>query len=56
MACNLIVTPEIEIDLISPKYVNMESHLVYDRDTNGLLITEFGPERGHNELAICLQS
>ena len=31
----------------------MELHLVYDRDTNGLLFTEFGPERGHNELAIC---
>ena len=24
----------------------MELHLVYDRDTNGLLFTEFGPERG----------
>ena len=31
----------------------MELHLVYDRDTNGLLFTEFGPERGHIELAIC---
>ena len=31
----------------------MELHLVYDRDTNGLLFTEFGPERGNNELAIC---
>ena len=31
----------------------MELHLVYDRDTNGLLYTEFGPEREHNELAIC---
>ena len=31
----------------------MELHLVYDRDTNGSLYTEFGPERGHNELAIC---
>ena len=26
---------------------------VYNRDTNGLLFTEFGPERGHIELAIC---
>ena len=31
----------------------MELHLVYDRDTNGLLFTEIGPERGHIELAIC---
>ena len=31
----------------------MELHLVYDSDTNGLLYTEFGPERGDNELAIC---
>ena len=30
----------------------MELHLVYDRDTNGLLYTEFGPESGHIELAI----
>ena len=52
-ACNLIVTPQIGIDLSSPKEVKMELHLVYDRDTNGLLFTEFGPERGHIELAIC---
>ena len=36
---------------ISPKKVNMELHTVYNRDRNGLLFIEFGPERGHIELA-----
>ena len=35
----ILVTPQIKIDLIFPKWVNMELHIVNNRDTNGLLFT-----------------
>ena len=35
----ILFTPQIEIDLIFPKWVNMELHKVNNRDTNGLLFT-----------------
>ena len=35
----ILVTPKIEIDLIFPKSVNVELHIVNNRDTNGLLFT-----------------
>ena len=31
----ILVTPQIEIDLIFPKSVNVELHIVNNRDTNG---------------------